>query len=165
MFTAAKEAGSLTTFVYVETTGDTLQLSRKAGSSPPAASAEDEQRSVLKEESAVSLKNGAFAFDGSQDSALQPYLDQLRGKIALAVRSSGNGFGGDVLLHFVLDKSGNLESVGLIPDKNMSDVSLQQKALLGVKSAAPFPPLPEAWPKRNTSFTIRLIFRPQEFSG
>ncbi len=165
LFSSLQEKEGGTEFVYVETTGDILQLSRNAGSSPPVAGAGGEQLSVLKEESAVPLKNGVSALEGSQDQALQPYLNQLRGKIAQAVRSSGDIFGGEVFLHFVLDKNGSLKSVGLISGKNMPHVSLQEKALLGVKSAAPFPPLPEAWPKRNTSFTIRLIFPSREFSG
>ncbi len=165
--------GGATQLIYIETTGETLQLSRRDAVRPePACPAgrpvegridRADDRSCFPAEGGPALRGDTLStngqIQGSADKALQPYLDQIRAKLSRAIRYAEGQPGGEVLLHFTLNKRGDLESVRLLQQSARTSNHLQQEAVRGLRSAAPFSPLPAHWTKDSASFTVRILFR------
>ncbi len=157
-------SGGTLQLVYVEATGPSLQLSASASSGTADESADrTEGPGVV----CIAGKGAArpSPLEGIADRAMQPYLDQIRSKLGREIRYVVGQPEGEVLLRFAVDRNGNLKEAGLVPQGTRAAPSLQEEAIRGLKSAAPFPPLPAGWPRETASFTVRLLFQSQGVSG
>lgn len=79
---------------------------------------------------------------------------QLIGKYPEA--AGGRGLHGDVFLYFTIQKDGYVSDIQIVSTSGY-DV-FDQEAVRTIKSASPFPPLPESWNQDKVTIGVHFIF-------
>ncbi len=132
-----------------------LSKSKVAGFSvaralPPAPSPASEMRS------SADLLN-----DPQKGKAFSGYFAQVKDKIhrVLAKRyAAGESGEGKVVLYFVLNPNGELESVDALPRQSDAEKPMQRLAVECVKEAAPFGEFPKDLALERISFNVTIHF-------
>ena len=149
-----------TEFIYIGTTGPALQLAQSQPTAVPRRLNSDAPlKARVKETRAFETPSPR---PGEHPEALQPYLEQLRSKIGQEIRFPLSGVEGAVLLHFIVDRRGQLQQARAVSDSAGMPQQLKEVASRCLRAAAPFPPLPRVWSKPTAAFTVRVLFRSPE---
>jgi len=108
----------------------------------------------------VEMGPGAISVDGSRPS-YRAYVDALRERIRLKWRAPGSagveGIAGEVVLDLFIASDGHLEHVQLAESSGTQAVD--DAAVLAVKSAQPFAPVPEDVCRQTLSLTMDFWYR------
>lgn len=66
---------------------------------------------------------------------------------------------GEVIVAFILNRAGELVSLGIRKDKSIGDEALQRLAYESVRRAAPFREFPKGFSRREITFELPVVFK------